>query len=109
MSDLVIPQPRLQAFEKMSDDEAVAWIHAGDYTIVAGLPLPESVSKQFAEFLSRDEVEGFTSAFGAGASALPGSDQGGAMAAFYRNCCAGAHFKPVTISMRKAGGDPQST
>jgi len=34
------------------------------------------------------------------------SDQ--ASPAFFKNCCAGAHYKTVTISMRKAGGDPKS-
>jgi type VI secretion system secreted protein Hcp len=28
--------------------------------------------------------------------------------AFFRNCVAGAHYKKVTLEMRKAGGDPQS-
>ena len=28
--------------------------------------------------------------------------------AFFKNCCAGAHYKNVTIDMRKAGGDPSS-
>ena len=27
---------------------------------------------------------------------------------FFRNCVAGAHYKTVTLSMRKAGGDAQS-
>src|SRR5438132_14152659 len=26
---------------------------------------------------------------------------------FFKNCCAGAHYKTVIIEMRKAGGDPQ--
>jgi type VI secretion system secreted protein Hcp len=29
--------------------------------------------------------------------------------AFFKNCCAGAHYKTVTIDMRKAGGDPNTT
>ena len=28
--------------------------------------------------------------------------------AFFRNCVAGAHYKTVTLAMRKAGGDPKS-
>jgi type VI protein secretion system component Hcp len=28
--------------------------------------------------------------------------------AFFRNCVAGAHYKKVTLAMRKAGGDPSS-
>src|SRR5207244_3640932 len=28
--------------------------------------------------------------------------------AFFKNCCAGAHYQKVTIEMRKAGGDPAS-
>jgi type VI protein secretion system component Hcp len=28
--------------------------------------------------------------------------------AFFRNCVAGAHYKSVTLEMRKAGGDPAS-
>jgi type VI secretion system secreted protein Hcp len=28
--------------------------------------------------------------------------------AFFRNCVAGAHYKTVTLAMRKAGGDPRS-
>jgi len=27
---------------------------------------------------------------------------------FFKNCCAGAHYKTVTIEMRKSGGDPNS-
>lgn len=27
---------------------------------------------------------------------------------FFKNCCVGAHYKTVTIEMRKAGGDPTS-
>jgi type VI secretion system secreted protein Hcp len=29
-----------------------------------------------------------------------------ASCAFFRNCCAGAHYKKVVIQMRKSGGDP---
>ena len=32
----------------------------------------------------------------------------GASPAFFKNCCVGAHYKTVTIDMRKAGGDPKS-
>ncbi len=28
--------------------------------------------------------------------------------AFFRNCVAGAHYKKVTLAMRKSGGDPKS-
>ncbi len=28
--------------------------------------------------------------------------------AFFKNCCAGSHYKTVYIDMRKAGGDPNS-
>ncbi len=28
--------------------------------------------------------------------------------AFFKNCCAGAHYKYVVIEMRKAGGDPSA-
>jgi type VI secretion system secreted protein Hcp len=31
-----------------------------------------------------------------------------ASAAFFKNCCAGAHYDTVTIAMRKAGGDPEA-
>jgi type VI secretion system secreted protein Hcp len=27
---------------------------------------------------------------------------------FFKNCCVGAHYKTVTIEMRKAGGDPNT-
>src|SRR5207247_3620142 len=30
-----------------------------------------------------------------------------ASADFFKNCCAGAHYKTVIVEMRKAGGDPQ--
>jgi hypothetical protein len=49
----------------MTVDEAAAWVRAGDFTTVAGIRLPESVSKKFAEVLSSselppdDEVAGF--------------------------------------------------
>jgi type VI secretion system secreted protein Hcp len=29
--------------------------------------------------------------------------------AFFKNCCAGAHYKTVIIAMRKSGGDPNSS
>jgi type VI secretion system secreted protein Hcp len=29
--------------------------------------------------------------------------------AFFKNCATGAHYKTVTLEMRKAGGDPQSS
>jgi len=29
--------------------------------------------------------------------------------AFFKNCVAGAHYKKVTLEMRKSGGDPQSS
>jgi type VI secretion system secreted protein Hcp len=29
--------------------------------------------------------------------------------AFFRNCASGAHYKKVTLEMRKAGGDPKSS
>ncbi len=32
-----------------------------------------------------------------------------ASALFFKNCCAGAHYKTVTIDMRKAGGDPATS
>jgi type VI secretion system secreted protein Hcp len=28
---------------------------------------------------------------------------------FFKNCCAGAHYPTVTLAIRKAGADPQST
>jgi type VI secretion system Hcp family effector len=28
--------------------------------------------------------------------------------AFFKNCCAGAHYNKVTLAMRRAGGDPSS-
>ena len=32
-----------------------------------------------------------------------------ASATFFKNCCAGAHYKTVIINMRKAGGDPAAS
>ena len=32
-----------------------------------------------------------------------------ASATFFKNCCAGAHYKTVIIEMRKAGGDPAAS
>jgi len=29
--------------------------------------------------------------------------------AFFKNCCAGAHYKTVTVSVRRAGGEPADT
>jgi type VI secretion system secreted protein Hcp len=28
---------------------------------------------------------------------------------FFKNCCVGAHYKSVTVAMRKAGGDPNTS
>ena len=32
-----------------------------------------------------------------------------ASATFFKNCCVGAHYKAVTVEMRKAGGDPAAS
>jgi len=96
----------VQTFEGMSDTEAQAWIDAGDFSAVAGLPLPDDVSKQFAAILSGDEVQGFQTGFGAGASSLPVADLGPSLASIFKQCASGKHFTEGKITVRKADGPP---
>ncbi len=48
-----------QVIENMTDEEATTWLAAGDYTSVAGVPLPEEASRRIADFASEHEVQGF--------------------------------------------------
>jgi hypothetical protein len=61
------------------------------------------------------DVEGFamTPAFDAVFGAIPGTPTGpggdaAGVSSVLRACVAGAHYKTVVLSMRKAGGDPKS-
>ena len=49
----------VQVIENMTDEEATAWLAAGDYTSVAGIPLPDDASRRIADFASAQEVQGF--------------------------------------------------
>jgi hypothetical protein len=95
-------QAAAQAFGSMTDDEATAWIAAGDYTSVAGIPLPEVATSKFAQLAAGDEVEGFSfdlNLFSPQQIQLPEADtasKGSPSLAKY--CCTGAHLKKAVLT-----------
>ena len=103
-------QAAAQVFENMTDEDAAAWLAAGDYTSVAGIPLPEEASPKFAELASQLASELEVQGFGLGANPLgsvqnPVSDIGWSeertqASSLFQHCCNGAHFKKVIITMR---------
>jgi hypothetical protein len=92
------------AFEKMTDEEAFAWLAAGDYTSVAGIPLPEKATRKFAELAaSGSEVEGFDFGMNLGpginltAGSVPPPSPTGSASPDFKHCCNGAHYAKVLL------------
>ena len=96
-------QAAAQAFGSMTDDEATAWIAAGDYTSVAGIPLPEAATSKFAQLAAGDEVEGFGldfSVFSPDAVQMPEANVAGkASPNLFKHCCTGEHLKKVVLHL----------
>jgi hypothetical protein len=95
-------QAAAQAFGSMTDDEATAWIDAGDYTSVAGIPLPEVATSKFAQLAAGDEVEGFSfdlNLFSPQQIQLPEANVAGkASPNLFKSCCKGAHLKEAVLT-----------
>jgi hypothetical protein len=94
-------QAAADAFQSMTDDEATAWLAAGDHTTVAGIPLPEAATAKFAQLASGAEVEGF----GLGLNPLapqqvqmPESHVVDKASPLFMHCCTGEHLKKVVLS-----------
>src|SRR2546421_12705026 len=95
-------QAAAHAFESMTDDEATAWLAAGDYATVAGIQLPETATAKFAQLASGEEVKGF------GLDFNPLSSQAVQMPEahvvdkaspnLFKACCKGEHLKRVILS-----------
>jgi hypothetical protein len=96
-------QAAAHAFENMSDDEATAWLAAGDYATVAGIPLSEAATEKFAQLASGEEVEGFGfdfSLFSQDAVQMPEANVAGkASPNLFKACCKGEHLKKVVLSL----------
>ncbi len=101
-------QAAADAFEAMSDDEASAWLAAGDYTAVNGIALPERAVQVFTDLASGEEVAGF--ALDPGSLGF-GLELGGPQLSFVHNvdkaspslfqhCCTGQHLKEAVITVR---------
>lgn len=98
--------PLKQAFERMTDDELDAWLAAGSFESVQGVPLPPEATAKVAALVGGAEVEGFTLNFNPiGGFQLPpldGTDtadskntKGGAL---FKHCCQGVHFKEAKLT-----------
>ncbi len=94
-------QAAADAFQSMTDDEATAWLAAGDHTTVAGIPLPEAATAKFAELASGAEVEGFgldLNPLSPQAVQMPEANVADKASPLLKNCCTGAHLKKVVLS-----------
>ena len=95
-------QAAAQAFGSMTDDEATAWIAAGDYTSVAGIPLPEAATSKFAQLAAGDEVEGFSfdlNPFSPQQIQLPEADVASkGSPSLFKSCAKGAHLKEAILT-----------
>jgi hypothetical protein len=95
-------QAAAHAFGSMSDDEATEWLAAGDYSTVAGIPLPEAATAKFAQLASGEEVEGFgvgLNPFAPQAIQMPESNVAGkASPGLFKACCTGEHLKKVVLT-----------
>jgi hypothetical protein len=96
-------QAAAHAFERMTDDEATAWLAAGDYATVAGIHLPATATEKFAQLASGEEVEGFGldfSLFSPDAVQMPESNVAGQPSqSLFKACCKGEHLKKVVLSL----------
>jgi hypothetical protein len=99
-------QAAAQAFENMSDEEARNWFAAGDYTAVAGIPLPAEASRRIAELADEQDVQGFgmdLNPLGSVQTPISGvssGEKGAQGQSLFKNCCTGSHFKKVILEMR---------
>jgi hypothetical protein len=94
-------QAAADAYQSMTDDEATAWLAAGDHTTVAGIPLPEAATARFDELASGAEVEGFgldLNPFAPQPVQMPEAPVADKASPLFKNCCTGAHFKKVVLS-----------
>jgi hypothetical protein len=95
-------QAAADAFQSMTDDEATAWLAAGDHTTVAGIPLPEAATAKFDELASGAEVEGFgldLNPFAPQQVQMPEIDVAGkASQSLLKHCCTGEHLKKIALS-----------
>jgi len=96
-------QAAAHAFEGMTDDQAAAWLAAGDYTSVAGIPVPETASEKFAQLASGDEVEGFAlelNPFSPQSIQMPEGDAASKGSKnLFKYCCTGEHLKRVVLNV----------
>jgi len=96
-------QAAADAFQGVTDDEAAAWLAAGDYTSVAGIPVPEAATEKFAQLASGDDVEGFAlelNPFSAQSIQMPEGDVAAKGSTnLFKSCCTGAHLKRVVLSV----------
>jgi hypothetical protein len=94
-------QAAADAFGSMTDDEATAWLAGGDYTNVAGIPLPDAATEKFAELASGEEVEGFgldLNPVSTHQIQMPETDVAGKTSpTLFKYCCTGAHLKNVVL------------
>ena len=98
-------QSAAQVFENMTEEEATAWLAAGDYTSVAGIPLPEEASRRIEGLVSGQEVEGFSFDFNAFApvqTPVANAESRGkrvdvATPKLLVACCTGAHYPNVKL------------
>ncbi len=97
-----------KAFESMTDDDVDAWLAAGEFESVRGVPLPPDAAAKVAALVSGAEVEGFTLDFNAmGGMQLPPLDgsetsentKGGKGGALFRHCCTGQHIKSANVTL----------
>lgn len=62
----------LQAIEKMTDEEAAAWMAAADYSSIGGVEIAAADRDRIAEKLGDPEVAGFGMDFGLNFATPPG-------------------------------------
>ena len=70
-------QELLRAVETMSEEESAAWIAAGDYSSIGGIPIPDDeAARRIAELLDAPEVAAYDLGLGSNESPPLGTTPG---------------------------------
>jgi hypothetical protein len=69
-------QELLRAVETMSEEESAAWIAAGDYSSIGGIPISDDDARRIAELLNAPEVSAYDLGLGSNESPPLGTTPG---------------------------------
>ena len=71
-------QAAIEAIEKMTEEELAAWIAAGDYTSIGGVPISDDDARRVSDAVAEPEVAayGMDMGFGLSSNVVLGSPSG---------------------------------